>query len=152
MALPLRAIEYISHDPRDATFGALPYTKTAWPDASLALPAYKTEHLTTNREQALYSAHAHQHTQPSSHILILSNWQHSPYLARNLHSSYTQKLTSTPYLQPHNIQKHNHNPRLNIYLVANEKALRLLNHDYVTHPLQACTKPYLLYSAETLNP
>jgi len=26
--------------------------------------------------------------------------------------------------------------KLNIYLVANEKALRLLNHDYVTHTLR----------------
>ncbi len=98
MTLPLRAKEYMSHDPRDATFGALPYTKTAWSDASLALPAYKAKHLTTALEQSLYSAHAHRHTQPCSHILILPFWQHSPYLARNLHSAYTQKLTSIPYL------------------------------------------------------
>jgi hypothetical protein len=135
MTLPLRANEYISHDPRDTTFGALPYFKTAWPDASLALPVYTTEHLTTTLEQALYNAHAHRHTQPSSHILILPNWQHSPYLARNLHSSYTQKLTSIPYLRTHNTGKHNNNTRLNIYLVANEQALLLLNHDYVTHTL-----------------
>ncbi len=62
MTLSLRAKEYISHDPKDVTFGALPYTKTAWPDASLALPTYKAEHLTTVLEQALYSAHAHRHT------------------------------------------------------------------------------------------
>jgi hypothetical protein len=43
MTLPLRANEYISHDPKDTTFGAIPYTKTAWPDASLALPSYKDE-------------------------------------------------------------------------------------------------------------
>ncbi len=47
MTLPLRAKEYTSHDPRDATFGALPFTKTVWLDASQALPAYKAEHLTT---------------------------------------------------------------------------------------------------------
>ena len=135
MTLPLRAKEYISHDPKDAVFGALQCTKTAWPDASLALPAYKTKQLTTALEQAVYSAHAHRHTQPSSHILIFPNWQHSPYLARNLHSSYTQKLTSIPYLKSHNTQKHMHNTILNIYLVANEKALRLLNHDYVVHTL-----------------
>jgi hypothetical protein len=35
MTLPLRANGYTSHDPRDATFGALPYTKTSWPDTSL---------------------------------------------------------------------------------------------------------------------
>jgi hypothetical protein len=135
MTLPLRSKEYISHDPRDATFGALLYTKSAWSGASLTLPSYKTDHLTTALEQAMYSAHAHRHTQPSSHILILPNWQPSPYLARNLHSTYSQKLTSIPYLQPHNTQKHNHNTKLNIYLVANKKALRLLDHDYVTHNL-----------------
>jgi len=47
ITLPLRAKENISHYPRDAVFGALPYTKTVWPDASLALPAYKVEQLTT---------------------------------------------------------------------------------------------------------
>jgi hypothetical protein len=29
MTLPLRAKEFISHDPRDAIFEALPYTKIA---------------------------------------------------------------------------------------------------------------------------
>ena len=102
MTLPLRAKGYVSHDPQDATFGALPYTKTSWPDASLALPAYKAEHLTIALEQALYIAHAHRHTQPSIHILILPIWQYSSYLARNLHSSFAQKLTSNPCLPPHN--------------------------------------------------
>ena len=128
MTLPLRAKEYISHDPEDATFGALPYTKTAWPDASLALPAYKAENMTTALEQALYSAHAHRHTQPSSHILILPNWQHSPYLARNLHSAYVQKLTSIPYLPTHNAKKLK-KTKLNIYLVS-WQAKRL--SDYLT--------------------
>jgi len=99
MTLPLRAKEFIFHDLTGATFGALPYTKIAWLYASLALPAYKVEHLTKALEQAMYIAHAHRHTQPSSHILILPNWKHSPYLARNFHSSYTQRLTSIPYLQ-----------------------------------------------------
>ena len=106
MTLPLRAKEYISQDPKDATFGALPYTKTAWPDASLALPTYTADVLTTSLEQALYNAHAHRHTQPSSHILVLPHWQHSPYLARNLHNSYIQKLTSIPYFPTHNAKKH----------------------------------------------
>ena len=61
MTLPLRATKYISHVPRDTVFGAFPYTKTAWPDASLALPAYKAEHLTTALEQAMCNAHAHRH-------------------------------------------------------------------------------------------
>jgi len=104
MTLPLRATDYISHDPNYEFFGALPYTKTAWPDAFLALPAYKAEQLATALEQALYIAHAHRHTHPSSHILILPNWQQSLYLARSLHSSYTQKLFSIPYLQHQNTQ------------------------------------------------
>ncbi len=135
MTLHLRAKEYISHDPKDTTFGAIPYTKTAWPDASMALPAYQTDHLTTALEQKLYSAHAHQHNQHNSHILILPNWQHSPYLARNLHSAYVQKLTSIPYLPAHNAKKLKNNTKLNIYLVANEKALKLLDSDYITHTL-----------------
>jgi hypothetical protein len=44
MTLPMRAKEYISHDPKDTTAGAIPNTETAWPDASLALPAYEVEH------------------------------------------------------------------------------------------------------------
>ena len=96
---------------------------------------YKAENLTTALEQALYNAHAHRHTQPSSHILILPNWQHSPYLARNLHSAYVQKLTSIPYLPTHNAKRLKNNTKLNIYLVANEKALRLLDPDYITHTL-----------------
>ena len=136
MTLPLREKEYISHDPKEEIFGALPYTKTTWPYASLALPTYTAERLVTSLEQALCSAYAHRHTQPSSHILILPNWQHSLYLARNLHSSYVQKLTSIPYLPTHNAKKHKNNTKLNIYLVASEKALRLLNHDHITHALQ----------------
>jgi hypothetical protein len=99
------------------------------------LPAYKVVHLTTALEQALYSAHAHRHTQPSSYILILPNWQHSSYLARNLHSAYVQKLTSIPYLPTHNAKKLKNNTKLNIYFVANEKVLRLLDPDYITHTL-----------------
>jgi hypothetical protein len=153
LTLPLRANEYISHDPRDVVFGVLPYTKIAWHDASLEFPAYKAEQLTTALEQALYNAHAHRHTQPCSYILILPNWQHSPYLARNLNSSYTQKLTSIPYLQSQNTQKHTHSTRFNIYLVDNEKALRLLNHDYITHTLHDTLSSLLCQDTQliTLN-
>ena len=38
LTLPLRA-----KDPKVAAFAALPYTKTDWTDASLALPTYKAE-------------------------------------------------------------------------------------------------------------
>ena len=98
--LPLRAKEYISHDTLDSIFGAMPYTRSAWLDTSLALSDYIDGILTRALEQALYSAYAHLHTHPSSHILIFSNWEHTSYLARNLHSSYAQKLTSIPYQPP----------------------------------------------------
>jgi hypothetical protein len=39
----MRAKKYVSHDPRDAVLGAIPYTKTGWLDDFLALPTYKAE-------------------------------------------------------------------------------------------------------------
>jgi ribonuclease HI len=139
--LPLRAKTYISHDPRDTRFSATPYTHTAWPGTSLAIPEYTPYRLKQALEQAIYSAHAHRHTSPSSHILILPNWEHSPYLARNLHSTYAQKLTSIPYYPIYNKQPNTSKPKLNIYLIANEKALALLNHQHITNTLRlALTK------------
>ena len=139
--LPLRAKTYISHDPRDTRFSATPYTHTAWPDTSLALPEYTPYRLKQALEQAIYSAHAHRHTSPSSQVLILPNWEHSPYLARNLHSTYAQKLTSIPYYPIYNKQPNTSKPKLNIYLIANEKALALLNHQHITNTLRlALTK------------
>ena len=75
--LPLRAKVYIPHDPLDSTFGAMPHTRSAWPDTSLALQDYTANKLTRALEQALYSAHAPRHTHPSTHILILPNWKHT---------------------------------------------------------------------------
>jgi hypothetical protein len=72
-------------------------------------------------------------------------------LTRNLHSSYTQKLTSIPYLQTQIIQKHTHNTRLNIYLVANEKAVRLLNQDYITHTLHEIISNLLGQNAQPIT-
>ncbi len=43
--LPLRAKTYNSHDPKDICFGAKPYTHTAWPGTSLALPEYTPDKL-----------------------------------------------------------------------------------------------------------
>jgi hypothetical protein len=118
MILPLRAKEYICRDPKEATFGAIPYTKTVWPDGSLALPAYKAEHLTTTLEQAMYSAHVHRHTQPSS-----PSSSPTGNTLRTLPGTYTphtyKKLTSIPYLPTHNTKKLRNNTKLNIFLVAN---------------------------------
>ena len=99
----------------------------------------------------MYNAHAHRHTQPSSHILIFPNWQHSPYLARNLHSSYVQKLTSIPYLPTHSAKKLKNNTKLNIYLVANEKALRLLDPDYITQTLHETLSTILGRNAQPIT-
>ena len=79
--LPLRAKTCISHDPKDACFSATPYTKTAWPGTSLALPDYTPIKLKQTLEQAIYSAHAHRHTSCNNHILLLPSREHSPYLA-----------------------------------------------------------------------
>ena len=135
--LPLRAKTYISHDPKDTRFGAIPYTHTTWPGISLALPEYTPYRLKQALEQAIYSAHAHRHTSPSSHILILPNWEHSPYLARNLHTSYTQKITSIPYYPTYNKQPNTPKPKLNVYFIAIERALALLNHQQITDTLQS---------------
>ena len=51
--LPLRSKMYISHDLKDACFGAIPYTNTSWPDTSLALPKYKPDKLKQALEQAI---------------------------------------------------------------------------------------------------
>jgi hypothetical protein len=134
--LPLRAEKYISHDPEDAAFAALPYTKSAWRGTSLALPKYKAGKLKTALEQAIYSAHAHRHTSPSSQLIILPNWIHTPYLARNLHKSHTQKLTYIPFRPISTAPLQKCNPKLNIYLVANEKALSILDQPKMLHTLR----------------
>jgi hypothetical protein len=104
---------------------------------SLALPEYTPDKLKQALEQAIYSAHAQRHISPSSHILILPNWEHSPYHDRNLHTSYVQKITSIPYYPIHNKQPHNSKPKLNIYIVANERALALINKPKTINTLQA---------------
>jgi len=118
ISLPLRAKTYISHDPKDACFGAILYTKTAWPGTSLALPDYTPNKLKHALGQALYSAHVHRHTSPSNHIMLLPNWEYITYLARNPHTTYVQKLTSIPYYPtytptPNNLKPQTqHLPRL----------------------------------------
>jgi len=142
ITLPLRAKQYIPHDPLDSQYGATPYIDTAWPDTSLAIPDYTPDKLTRAPEQALYNAHAHRHTRPSSHILILPNWEHTPFFARNLHTSYVQKLTSIPYTPPNDTQNAPHKYRLNIYYVANEKALALLHPSSLNHLRDTLTQTY----------
>ena len=107
--LPLRAKTYISHDPRDTRFSATPYTHTAWPGTSLAIPEYKPYRLKQALEQAIYSAHAHRHTSPSSHILILPNTSRT-WPATYTHHTHkklppsptTQSITNNPTLPNRN--------------------------------------------------
>jgi hypothetical protein len=139
--LPLRSKTYISHDPKDACFGAIPYIKTAWPGSSLALPYYTPIKLKQAREQALYNAHAHRHASPSKHILLLPNWGHSPYLARNLHTAHILKLTSISFYPTHTPTPTTRNPIHNVYLVSNEKVLALLDRTHILTTLHtAITK------------
>ena len=119
--LPIRANTYISHDPMDVDFGAIPYTKSAWPRTSLALPDYTVCKLKQALEQALYIAHAHRHTSPSIHILLLPNWEQNPYLAPNLHTSYVKNLTSIPYYPTSTPTPNTRRPKLITYLVSNER-------------------------------
>jgi hypothetical protein len=58
-----------------------------------------------------------------------------PYLSRNLHSSYVQKLAYIPYQPPTPRTQDNLKLILNMYLVANEKALNQLNHSLITSSL-----------------
>jgi hypothetical protein len=106
------------------------------PDTSLAIPDCIADKLTKALEQALYNAHTHQHTKLSSHIFILPKWEHTLYLARNLHSAYVKKLAPTPYQPPTPTTHEKHKPELNIYLVANEKALSIINHSLGTTTLR----------------
>jgi hypothetical protein len=107
----------------------IPYTKTAWPETSLALPEYTPNNLKHGFEQAIYNANAHRHTAPNNHILLLPNGEHSPY--RNLHSVYVQKVISIPYYPTHTPTPATRNLKLNIYLVSNEKALVLLHRTHI---------------------
>ena len=61
--LPLRAKTYISHDPKDACFGAISYTKTVWPDPSLTLLEYTPNKLKQHLSK-LYTAPTPKDTPP----------------------------------------------------------------------------------------
>jgi hypothetical protein len=122
--------------PQRCLLQGIPYIKTACPGTPLALPDYTPHTLKHVHEQALYSAHAHRCTSPSSHIMILSNWEHNPYLARNFHTTYVQKLTSIPCYFTYTPTPNILSPKLNIYLKTNEKALELLDRTHILTTLQ----------------
>jgi len=59
-------------------------------------------------------------------ILILPDWKRTPYLARNLHTNYVQKIATLPHT--HTEQQHNHSKyNMQVYLVVNSKAISQLD-------------------------
>lgn len=136
MNLPLPATEYYTRDTKDACFGAGYNTDTPWQGTSLSIPEHKAQNLTKALEQALYSAHPHRCTAPSFTILLLPAWQHTPYLARNLHTRHIQKITSIPLHPPSELAS-TKTYNINIYLVANPKALSIINVTQVVTQLAA---------------
>ena len=130
MDLPINATEYYTRDPDDIAFSAGTLTATAWTGISLSLPEHTAEAITHSLEQAMYSAHHHKHKSPSATLLLLPSWQHTPYLSRNLQTSYAQKLTSIPYY-PRSELARDTKYDLDIYLVANQKALAAIDPNKV---------------------
>jgi hypothetical protein len=91
---------------------------------TLSLPEFQPNKLTRALEQAIYT-HKNKDTQPSASILILPDWKPTPYLARNLHTNYIPKNVTLPHTHT-TIGTHPRKYNLNIYIVANSKALTLL--------------------------
>jgi hypothetical protein len=112
---------YCLEDPLNAVFSSEPLTNTSWTGTSLSLLEFQDEKLTATLEKAICSAHTHKNNNPSLTILILSDWKHTPYFARNLHTAYVKNCHSTTYThqKPTPVLKYN----LHVYLVANSKAL-----------------------------
>ena len=82
------------------------------------------------------------HTQPSATILILPYWKHTPYLARNLHTNYIQKIITLPHTHTTH-GTHLRKYSLNIYIVANSKALNLLEPHHIQNTMNmALTQAY----------
>jgi hypothetical protein len=104
--LPLRPSTYYSEDPFNKLFSAAPQTNTPWTGITLSLPEFQPNKLTKAVEQAIYSAHTHKDTQPSASLLILPDWKHTAYLARNLHTNYIKKCHTPTHT--HNNNRHSH--------------------------------------------
>ena len=99
-------------------FSAGFHTDTIWPGVSLSLPEHLAEPLVSALQHALYGAHKLRHIASCATILILPEWKHTPYMARNLHINYVQKLTTIPYSIAEEIL-HTKQYDLGIYIVAN---------------------------------
>ena len=64
---------------------------------TFSLPEFQPNKLTKALEQAIYIAYTHKDAQPTATILILPDWKHTPYLARNIHTNYTPKIVTRPH-------------------------------------------------------
>jgi len=87
---------------------------------TLSLPEFQPNKPTKALEQAIYSAHTHKDSQPIASILLLPDWKHPPYLNRNLHMNYSQKIVTLPHTHT-TIGTRPIKYNLNIYIVANSK-------------------------------
>ncbi len=92
----LRDQTYYSEDPLNNILLSEPLTDIAWTGTSMSLPEFHPNKLTTAMEQAIYSVHTTRNHTPSLTILILPDWKHTPYLARNLHTNYVQHIATIP--------------------------------------------------------
>jgi len=92
----------------------------------MSLPDFQPNKLTTALEQAVYNAHTHRNYTSSLIILILPDWKHTFYIARNLHTNYVQQIATIALTHA---THHQHHPKYNlhIYVVANSKALSQLD-------------------------
>jgi hypothetical protein len=68
------------------------------------LPEFQPDKLKTTIEQAIYSAHTHKNNNPILLILTVPGWKHTPYLARNLHTTNVKQLQHSHIHTPNNIK------------------------------------------------
>jgi hypothetical protein len=78
-------------------------------------------------------------------LLLPENTKH-----RKLPKDITPLLITNPN-QSQNNKKDTRIKKLNIYLVANEKALQLLNHDYATHTLHETLSSLLGHDTQPIT-
>jgi hypothetical protein len=100
----------------------------------MLLPEFQPDKLTLALEQAIYSAHTHRNTNLGLTILILHDWKHTPYLARNVHTTCVQQIATNPRTHA-NQQQNQPKYKLHIYIVANSKALSQLDASNIYNAL-----------------
>ena len=76
----------------------------------MSLPELHHNKLTTALAQAIYIAHTNKNHASSLTILIPPDWNHTPYLARNLHTNYVQHIATIPHTHTHTPPNTNNAP------------------------------------------